>query len=106
MTLNDVRDALLEVTDKTYHYEAAIGTKPPYLVWAEHGQGDTVWADGKRQYQAIAGTIDLFTKTENDPLFNTVQDTLSERGIPHRLESIQYEKDTKLIHYEWSWEIG
>lgn len=105
MTLADVKNALLTVTDQVYHFDAT-GATAPYIVWAEDGQADAVWADGKMQEQTIAGTIDLFTKTEYDPLFNAIQAALNGIDISYRLESIQYEEDTKLIHYEWSWEVA
>lgn len=104
MTLVDLKNALLAVSNKTYHF-SGIGATPPYIVWAEDGQADAVWADGKMQEQVMTGTIDLFTKTEYDPLFNAIQTALNGIDISYRLESIQYEEDTKLIHYEWSWEL-
>lgn len=105
MTLVDLKNALLAVTSRVFHYTAPGETKNPYIVWAEDGQADAVWADGKMQEQVMTGTIDLFTKTEYDPLFNSIQMALNSIDISYRLESIQYEEDTKLIHYEWSWEL-
>lgn len=105
MTLNDIKNALLTVTNKVYHHDAT-GAKGNYIVWAEDGSGDTVFADGVMQEQVITGTIDYFTKIEYDPLFGAIQDALKTAGIPFRLESIQHESDTKYIHYEWSFEVA
>jgi len=104
MILADLKNALLTVTDKVYHFDAT-GATGNYIVWAEDGQADSVWADGGMKEQTITGTIDLFTKTEYDPLFSAVQAALNDLGISYRLNSIQYEADTNFQHYEWVWEM-
>lgn len=103
--LNELRDALLAVTDEVYHFHAH-KPKPPYIVWAEDGAGDVVFANGRMQNQAIAGTVDLFTGAPEDAtLFDGVQAALD--GLcAWRLNSVQYEDDTKLTHYEWTWEAA
>jgi len=105
MLLSDVKTALLTVTSKVHHYDAT-GATGNYIVWAEDGQADSVWADGKMQNQTITGTIDYYTKTEYDTNFNAIQEALKEKGISYRLNSIQYEIDTKYIHTEWVFEVG
>ena len=55
--------------------------------------------------QNIVGTVDLFTKTEFDPLADDVQNVLDELGVTWSLESVQYEDETNLIHMEWSWGV-
>ena len=104
MILADIKTALLTITNNVYHFDAtgAIGS---YIVWAEDGQGDSVWADGKMQNQVITGTIDYYTKTEYDANFNAIQEALNDLGISYRLNSIQYETDTKYIHYEFVFEF-
>lgn len=103
--LDELREALLEVTQAVYHFHAH---KPPrrYIVWAEDGAGDTVFANGRLQNQAITGTVDLFTDDPEDTaLFNGVQGAL-DQVCAWRLNSIQYEDDTGLMHYEWVWEVA
>lgn len=104
MNLNAIKEALLTVGPQVSHYAAA---KQPdkYIVWAEDGQTDAVWADGRMQEQAIGGTIDYFTMTENDPNFEKIQYALNDAEIPFRLNSVQYEADTGYIHYEWVFEV-
>lgn len=101
---NKVQKALLKVTDKVYHYEAT-KQEEKYVVWAEDGEGDTVYADNTMQSQSIAGTIDYFTKQEYDENFERIQQALQESGIAFKLNSVQYEKDTEYIHFEWIWEV-
>ena len=102
--LERLRDALLAVTPAVYHFEAK---KPPskYIVWAEDGAGDTVFANGRLQNQAITGTVDLYTDDPEDTtIFQGVQAAL-DQVCAWRLNSIQYEDETGLTHYEWVWEI-
>lgn len=101
--LDMIRDALLTVTPNVYHYEAFKKTDR-YIVWAEDGaHGD--YADNSMVTQVITGTVDLFTKMENDPYFDAVQDALNSIDIAWGLNSIQYEDSTGYTHYEWSWEV-
>lgn len=102
--LNKLKNALLAVTPQVYHFHAH-KPAPPYIVWAEDGQGDAVRANGRLQNQAIAGTVDLFTDDPEDAaLFDRIQEALD--GVcAWRLNSIQYEDETKLTHYEWVWEV-
>lgn len=106
MKLHRLRDALLAVCEQVGHYEAPPGVDTPYIVWAEEGQGGSVYADGGMQEQVWVGTVDLFTRTEDDPLFEAVQGALQTAEAAWRLNSVQYEHDTGLIHYEWRWELG
>lgn len=104
MTLQPLQQALAALGD-SYHYTARPNATPPYLVWAEDGANDLESnnAHGERMYQ---GTIDLYTKTENDPLMDQVPQALEAIGAAWYLNSVQYEDDTGLIHWEWVWEYG
>jgi len=104
MQLADIKTALLTVTSSVRKFDGT-GMACPYIVWSEDGQEDAVWANGKMQAQAITGTIDYFTLIDNDPNFKKIQDALNNAGIAFRLESVQYEPDTKKIHHEWVWSI-
>ncbi len=104
MKLSDIRDALLEVIPDVFHYEA--WAKPDkYIVWAEDTESDAGYGDNKKTTQVIQGTIDYFTKTEYDPNFELIQVKLNSIDIAWRLNSIQYEDETKFIHYEWVFEF-
>lgn len=104
MKLSDIRDALLTVTQDTFHYFAH--KKPnKYIVWAEDTEANSIHADNEKIDQVIQGTIDYFTKTEFDPNFDLIQDKLNSIGLSWRLNSIQYEDDTGYIHFEWVWEM-
>lgn len=104
MTLIDLRDLLLTVGVPIFHYEAH-EQDGNYIVWAEDGQGDTVSADNQMEDQVIQGTIDYYTKKEFDSIFETIQQTLNSAEISWKLNSIQHERETGYIHYEWIWEL-
>ncbi len=100
--LSEIFESILP--GRVFHYIA--GTKSDqYILWAEDGQADSMHGDNHMQEQTLSGTLDLYTKTEFDPLFDQVQDAMNRSGIPWRLESVQYEEETEYIHYEWSWEV-
>ena len=79
MTLVDIKTALLTVTSNLFHFDAT-GATENYIVWAEDGQADEVWANGKMMEQTITGTIDYFTKTEYDHKFEDIQKALDDIG--------------------------
>ena len=93
------------VLGKTYHYRKKDRVKAPYAVWAENGEPGSFSGDGKKGEQGIAGTLDFFTLDEFDPLVDDFQTALADRfGSSWSLIDVQYEEETNLIHYSWSWE--
>lgn len=94
-----VKDALLVATPYTYHYTRPEGITPPFVVWQEDG-GEYFHADNRNAEHSITGTIDVFSKTEFDTLFDDVPEALD--GVATvSLNSVQYEDGTSLIHYEY-----
>jgi hypothetical protein len=106
MKLVEVKELfLLVLPEATFHHEA--WSKPDkYIVWAEDGAGDTVFADDKLEERAIEGTADYFTKTEYDPVVKQIEATMDNSEMSWRISSIQYEEETGYIHYEWIWQVG
>lgn len=100
----EIENALLSVSDNVYHYEALKAT-PPYIVWAEDNETNMLNTDNKKTVQVIQGTIDLYTLNEKDELAEKIQSALNERDISFSLNSVQYEDETTLIHYEWVFEV-
>lgn len=103
--INKVRDALLTVSSNVGHYEA-LNKNDKYIVWAEDGEGDSLQSDNKKREQVIQGTVDYFTKTEDDTNAEAIQKALVAADIPFELNSVQYEEETGYIHYEWVWEVA
>lgn len=103
--LRQIGEALAEVTPCCYHYWRPV-KDVPCLIWAEDGEDDAANADNHKTEQAIGGTVDFFTRTEFDPLLDDVQEALDGLGIAWQLESVQFEDETNLIHYEWRWSVA
>ena len=101
--LRQIGVALAEITENCTHYYRT--DKFPAIVWAESGEDVSFHSDNQKSEQRIIGTIDLFTKAEFDTLIDDVQTTLETLGLTWMLESVQYEDETNVIHYEWSWGV-
>ena len=104
LTLQPLQEALAALTDNTYHYFARPNSTPPYIVWAEDADNDLT-ADNVHAEKMYQGTIDLYTKAEGDTLIESIPETLEEIGAAYYLNSVQYEEETGLIHFEWVWEF-
>ena len=102
--LETLRAALAALTERVYHYFAAPNTTPPYIVWAEDGDNDLA-ANNVHAERSYTGTIDLYTKTEGDPLLADIPQALESLGASYYLNSVQYEEETGLVHYEWVFEV-
>lgn len=103
-SLENVMTALVGVCDNVSHYEAMDKTAP-YVVWAEGAEVASLEADNWKGGQTIEGTIDLFTKDEDDPLMDGIPNALNAARIGWNLNSVQYEDETELIHYEWLFRV-
>lgn len=105
LKLRQMGEAFAGVTTNAYHYFRPV-TAFPALIWAESGEADSFHSDNQKSCQTIQGTVDLFTKTEFDPLLDDVQAALEGLGVAWYLSSVQYEDETNAIHYEWTWEVA
>lgn len=101
--LRQIGEALRTVTENCTHYYRT--NTFPAIVWAESGEEDSFNSDNRKSEQRIVGTVDLFTRTEFDSLIDDVQTALANLGVTWALESVQYEEETKVIHYEWRWGV-
>ena len=90
------------VTDAVSHYERLKSDR--YFVWQEEGSTD-LEAEGRHAERAMRGTTDLFTKIENDPWAEALEESFDGKGIAWYLNSVQYEEETGFIHTEWVWEM-
>jgi len=103
--LRVIQNALVSVTANTFHYWRA-KAEPPYLVWAEDGEDSSFHSGNHTREQQIHGTADYFTKEEFDPTLDEIQTVLNSVMLGWRLNSVQYEEETGLIHYEWEWWVA
>lgn len=105
MTLNSKLQAfgaaMAQLPGEVYHYRHS-KLSPPYTVWQEDGS-ESFAADNRTAEQVATGTLDYFTKREYDPVVDQIQNTLNSLPVLWSLNSVQYEEDTGIIHYEWIW---
>jgi hypothetical protein len=105
-TLLKIKTALTAIEElKVYHYWRP-RLQAPYCIWAEDGEGDSLHADNKKKEQVISGTIDYFTKEEFDDNVDAIQEALNDIEIGWELSSVDYEDETNLIHYTWTFETA
>lgn len=104
--LKQIRDALTAIEGlKVYHYWRT-RQNPPYCVWQEDGEGDSLHTNNRKTEQVISGTVDYFTLNEYDENIENIQNALNSlENCGWSLNTVQYEEDTNLIHYEWNFEI-
>ena len=73
-----------------------------YLVVGIDGESASLQADGHKVNQAPQGTVDLYSKTNDREQMQAVQTILNNfDGCAWYLNSVQYEDDTRLLHWEW-----
>lgn len=102
--LTKISNTLKGLTDACFHFFAPPDTGAPYIVWQEESSEDLL-ADNIHAETCIHGTIDIFTKKENDPLLEKIPAALDNNGISYYLNSSEYEEETGLLHYEFVFEV-
>lgn len=99
--LKDFGTGLAAVVQHTYHYWRP-KRELPYCIWAEDGEDGPLNTNNHKSAQQLHGTVDYFTKTEYDPAADAIQEYLNGRdSTGWRLNMVQYEEDTNVIHFEW-----
>lgn len=105
--LKKVSDVLSQINGiNIYHYWRP-KMQAPFCVWAEQNEGEPSFAGNKKIEKQFEGTLDYFTHSEFDPIVDEIVTALkSIDGLSYMLESVQYEDETQLIHYTYSWSIA
>jgi hypothetical protein len=105
LLLKTISDALTSIEGaKVYHYHKPEAIKAPYIIWAEDGEGDSFHSGNHKSEQLIQGVVDYYTLREFDATVDLIQAALN--GVcAFSLDSVQYEDETKLIHYHWTFEV-
>lgn len=98
-----IKDALLSCTKNVYLYTVAGNKKIPYVVYGNDGE-NVFCAGCQRAEKADRGTIDLYVNRTDDRLITAIPAALDSAGVAFCLNSVQYEEETGLLHYEWVYE--
>lgn len=107
--LKKIRDILnsTSANGRVYHYTKPKKELKSWIVWQEDGEDMSLNSDNHKQHQQVNGSIDLYTKAEYDPLVDEVQDALDKaEHVGWRLNIVDYEDETTLIHYQWEFYIS
>lgn len=104
-SLEKVKDALLTVTTSNVYHYTAPANSTRYIVWAEDMEYASLQADNYKPGITIEGTIDLYTKDEDDEYIYQIPVALNEARIMWELNSVQYEDETKFKHFEWLFRV-
>ena len=87
-------------------YAWAVAPDATYGVLSLDGGAGTLAGDNTIAYQAVSGSVDLYTKSTSTADAKTVQGVLNDfEGCAWRLNSVQYEDETGFIHFEWIIEL-
>lgn len=104
MRLIEFRDLLSAVLPAVYHYTAPETPPGTYLVWNEYSAGGT-YADGRRVVKTQQIQLDLYTKTEFDPMLDNLELVLTDAGIAFSGPNTEYDPKTGYIHNQWDCEV-
>ena len=90
-----------EKLNYVYHYRRPENKTAPYAVWTE-SDDDAFNGDNARGERTLNGTLDFFAKAECDEI-DDLEAAMESFGASWALTGVQFEEDTNLIHYSWSW---
>lgn len=87
------------------HYGWDKAPEGAYGVWAEDSARH-FYGNNRVENQTTQGTIDVFVQTDSKEPMEQIQNVLNELNLAWYLNSIQYESDTRYLHYEWVFEVA
>lgn len=102
--MNSLKEALKTLTTSLYLYTAPANKTLPYIVYGADGANDLT-AGNVHAETVTQGYIDLYTKNPSDTLISGIPAKLEAVGASYYLNSIQFEDETGLLHYEWIFEV-
>lgn len=76
----------------------------PYILWQEDS-AETFKSDNKSSEIKWVGVVDFYTQTEFDETLDSIIGALDSVGAIWKISSVDFEDDTKLIHFTVNWEL-
>ena len=97
-----IQNLLVNVAgDIVFHYRRPASMKR-FVVWQEDAQETALHVNNASKEIVLTGTIDFFTPNEFDTLIDDITAAFSQsQRVKAQINSVQYEDQTGLIHYEW-----
>ena len=102
--LKNLADEFKAISSVIHHYKR-VETSAPFGVWCEQFETNSDFADNTKTTQGVSVQLDYYTQEEFDDVIDSLQAYLNENGFPWNLDSVQFEDDTNLIHYSWSFTV-
>lgn len=106
MAVTELREALLRVTENTYHYKAPQQKAPPYIVWGETSITHAEDADDEAQILLVSGELWYYTNAEYDKAVHGIVGALESVGAAWRVSSIGRDNSTGMIVYGFVWSMA
>lgn len=103
--LERIKEALLSIGLPIFNYWP-LDQDGDYIVYGDDGDGESQYADNRKGERSRSGTIDLFTKTPNDPMADSLEESLDDIELSYRKNSLQFEIDTRFFHHEWIYQYA
>ena len=95
-------EALRQLNIPVAEYAWDVRPDTDYLVIAIDGEANSLEANNQKVNQSPQGTVDLFTYRNDREIMLSVQNALDTfDGCGWYLNFVQYEDDTRLLHWEW-----
>lgn len=104
--LRFVQNLLVNVAgDNVYHYYRPKGMKR-FVTWQEDAEDNSFSANNRTSEICITGTVDLYTDVEFDQLIDDIIAAFAQATrCKAQLTLVDYEDETNLIHYQWTFWI-
>ena len=99
--LKDFSAIVASAVPTSYHYFRSQKTYP-CAIWQEDS-AELFRADNQADEIRMSGTLDYFTREEFDTAIDDLISAFTGNGVHWSIESIQFEEETNLIHYEFGW---
>ena len=103
--MNEILTELKKLGDFAAWGWSSAPTDGEYGVISADGQ-NALRAGGALAEKVQEGTIDWFTRDPDSAMPASIEYLLNVLGASWYLNSVQYESDTGLLHYEWVWQYG
>lgn len=101
MTVQDIRDLIMQVDENAKHYDATkeIEARRDFTVWMEY-QAITFYADDGEEEQGWRFEVNRFTKEEYDPIAEALRELLANTdGVTLEDYRVQYSHEYGYIRH-------
>lgn len=100
MTLDNFKTEIGSLDSNVFHHFSPPGAGIPRIVWAEYYRED-LRADNIHVETSWEISVNVYTKSETEALIGSLEAMLNQNELNWRLDSVTYEDDTALLHYEY-----